>query len=93
MNTWSKQKQALTRATNAQRRFGAAHNWLRSSELDARTLAVIRKAVQEWETLPEFAPGWPDEWHRWQNALNDIPAYRHMSLSALTLRDSTGAFQ
>lgn len=33
--------------------------------------AACEKAVREWNVTC-----WPDEWHRWQNALYDISGYR-----------------
>lgn len=50
------QKAALTRAVN-------------SGSVD-RIVAAVRKAVSEWSE-PPFHGAWPDDWSRWQRALDD----------------------
>lgn len=51
-----KQKAALTRAVN-------------SGDRDKVVLACA-KAVREWSEAP-FNGAWPDDWSRWQRALDD----------------------
>lgn len=57
---FKKQKAALTRATNS-----------RNPE---KVMAAVVKAVREWR-LPPFNGFWPDDWARWQNALDDALGY------------------
>lgn len=38
----------------------------------AKVIAECERVIAEWETLPY---GWPDDWHRWNIALED--AYSH----------------
>lgn len=52
-----KQKAALTRAVNT-----------RDPE---KVAAACKKAVTEWGQAP-FHGAWPDDWARWQRALDDI---------------------
>ena len=54
---YPKQKAALTRALHI------ADPKQRHSAL----VATCRKTVQEWETVG----AWPDDWSRWQHALDD----------------------
>ncbi len=59
---FSAQKAALTRAQTAFRRTGDA----------APLRAAVEKAVAQWN-----ADGpWPDDWARWQRALDDALGYR-----------------
>ena len=51
-----KQKAALTRAVN-------------SGDWD-KVLLAVTKAVREWGEAP-FNGAWPDDWSRWQRALDD----------------------
>jgi len=37
----------------------------------AKVVAVCRAAVAEWNEIG----AWPDDWHRWQIALNDVSGY------------------
>lgn len=50
------QKAALTRA-------------VKSGDKD-KVVAAVRKAVEEWNG-PIFDGAWPDDWHRWNIALQD----------------------
>jgi hypothetical protein len=46
-----------------------------------RVILVCRDAVREWN---EPGAMWPDEWARWQAALDDVlPFHQHISLSDL----------
>jgi hypothetical protein len=64
-----KQKSALTRAIN-------------SGDPDKVVLAC-RKAVREWGE-PPFSGAWPDDWSRWQRALDDaLPWNQHVELGDL----------
>lgn len=63
-----KQKAALTRAVN--------------SKDDRKVYDACKKAVQEWESAP-FNGAWPDDWSRWQRALNDTFTYRFTQLDDL----------
>lgn len=58
-----KQKSALTRAVNADRKNPTITS-------RANLLEVVTKAVTEWES-PPFNGAWPDDWSRWQRALDD----------------------
>ena len=53
---FKQQKAALTRAVN--------------SKDPKKIEATVRKHVKEWSQAP-FNGAWPDDWHRWQRALND----------------------
>lgn len=55
------QKAALTRAVN--------------SKDPARVKATVKKAVREWSE-PPFDGAWPDDWSRWQRALDDALGWR-----------------
>lgn len=36
--------------------------------------AEIRRTMAEWDSREgQFNYGWPDDWARWQRALNDLP--------------------
>lgn len=37
-----------------------------------KVYAAVRKAVQEWDT---WEHGWPDNWSRWQRALDDLATF------------------
>lgn len=64
-----RQKAALTRAVN-------------SGDPEKVALAC-RKAVREW-SQPPFNGCWPDDWSRWQRALDDVlPWNQHIDLSDL----------
>ena len=63
-----KQKAALTRAIN-------------SKSTDAVVLACT-KAVEEWGKAP-FNGAWPDDWSRWQRALDDVLGSRSVRLEDL----------
>lgn len=52
-----KQKAALTRAVNAYKRTGD----------NSAVVAACRRAVRVWDEIG----CWPDDWSRWQVALND----------------------
>jgi hypothetical protein len=52
---YRQQKAALTRAVNAKD--------------PVKIKAAVTKAVREWNTWPGAA--WPDDWSRWQRALDD----------------------
>lgn len=51
------QKAALTRAIN--------------SKDPEKVRAACKKAVDEWAQAP-FDGAWPDDWSRWQRALDDV---------------------
>ena len=59
--TYSKQKAALTRA---QKKGPEA------------VLAECLKVVAEWEKAP-FNGAWPDDWSRWQRALDDTFGWKN----------------
>lgn len=66
-----KQKAALTRAVN--------------SGDPEKVILACRKAVQEWNADSPFAGAWPDDWSRWQRALDDaLPWNEHIELGDLT---------
>jgi hypothetical protein len=66
---FKRQKAALTRAIN-------------SGDKDKIVLAC-RKAVREWSE-PPFNGAWPDDWSRWQRALDDaLPWNEHVELDDL----------
>ncbi len=54
-----KQKAALTRAVNAWRKNGETDN--------SGVVKVCTQAVKVWDEIG----CWPDDWSRWQRALND----------------------
>jgi len=54
-----KQKVALTRAMNAWRKGGKVDN--------SAVVKACREAVRVWDEIG----CWPDDWSRWQIALND----------------------
>jgi len=54
---FKKQKAALTRAVN--------------SGDPNKVVGACRAAVRAWETAP-FNGAWPDDWSRWQRALDDM---------------------
>lgn len=56
------QKAALTRAVN--------------SEDPGKVRAACQKAVREWGAAP-FNGAWPDDWARWQRALDDAFGWRN----------------
>ena len=58
------QKAALTRAVN-------------SGDPD-KVEEACKKAVKEWDSAP-FNGAWPDDWSRWQRALDDSRPW-HMSI-------------
>ncbi len=66
-----KQKAALTRAMNAFRKSGGVDN--------SAVVKVCREAVKEWDAIG----CWPDDWTRWQVALNDTEPWH----SATRLED------
>ncbi len=56
---YPKQKAALTRAMNAWRKGGRVDN--------SGVVKACRAAVKAWDEIG----CWPDDWSRWQVALND----------------------
>jgi hypothetical protein len=65
------QKAALTRAIN-------------SGDRD-KVLVACEKAVREWNADFPFAGMWPDDWSRWQRALDDVfPVFQAPELTDLT---------
>jgi hypothetical protein len=67
---YPKQKARLTRALNI----------TDQAQRRATVLAVCRAAVQEWDEIG----AWPDEWSRWQRALDDqFPVFAGPSLEDL----------
>ena len=42
--------------------------------------AAVTKAVREWQQWPG---SWPDDWSRWQRALNDTEIGRYQTLEDL----------
>ena len=63
------QKAALTRAGNSKDRD--------------KVLAACVKVVSEWGAAP-FNGMWPDDWARWQGALDDVfPVFRSPQLEDL----------
>ncbi len=52
-----RQKAALTRAIN--------------SKDPEKVILACRNVVREW-SKPPFAGAWPDDWSRWQRALDDV---------------------
>lgn len=63
-----KQKAALTRAVNA---------WRKSDKKDnSAVVKACREAVRVWDEIG----AWPDDWSRWQNALNDSEPWHSMTL-------------
>jgi hypothetical protein len=66
---FARQKAALTRAEH--------------SKSKAQVVAAVRKAVREWGQ-PPFNGMWPDDWSRWQRALDDIlPWNQHVDIQDL----------
>lgn len=64
-----KQKAALTRAVN--------------SGDPEKVVLACRKVVQEWSE-PPFNGAWPDDWARWQCALDDaLPWHQRVDLNDL----------
>lgn len=59
---FKKQKAALTRAEN--------------SGNPEKVKAAVVKAVREWREAP-FNGAWPDDWSRWQRALDDALGWRN----------------
>lgn len=69
------QKAALTRAEHVGERD--------SPERRRAVTLAVRKAVQEW-SRPPFNGAWPDDWARWQRALDDVVGWRnHIDLRDL----------
>jgi hypothetical protein len=54
---FARQKAALTRAVN--------------SKDPEKVILACRKVVDEW-SKPPFDGAWPDDWSRWQRALDDV---------------------
>lgn len=54
---FKQQKSALTRAVNSKNRD--------------KVLLACRNAVRQWNRAP-FNGAWPDDWARWQRALDDV---------------------
>lgn len=71
VRSYAAQKAALTKAVKTQ---------------DAAKIeAECRRAVAEWESgQPPYTHGWPDDWSRWQRALDDI---RPWNTPRIDLRD------
>ncbi len=70
--------QALNRMVKRQR---AALTRAINSKDPEKVVLACRKAVSEWST-----PGvcWPDDWSRWQRALDDVLAWpQHIELADL----------
>lgn len=64
------QKAALTRA-------------IKSGDRD-KVLVACRKAVRQWNADFPFAGMWPDDWSRWQRALDDVfPVFQAPDLADL----------
>lgn len=61
------QKSQLSRAVNQYQRGGG-------QEAQARVRSVVEQHVQEWDLHP-FNGAWPDDWSRWQRALDDVGLY------------------
>lgn len=69
---------ALNRMVRRQR--AALTRAKNTGDLD-KLVRTIKTAVKEWD-----APGsmWPDDWSRWQNALDDaLPFHQHVDISDL----------
>lgn len=63
---YTRQKAALTRAINlAKAAKDKGETWQQSSAI---VEAAVRKTVHEWI---EKRQAWPDDWTRWQRALED----------------------
>jgi hypothetical protein len=62
---YSKQKAALTRAVNQSKRLAETGETKLAQQV---VEAAIIKTVGEWN---DGHYAWPDDWHRWQNALDD----------------------
>ena len=51
-----------------------------NSKDPAKIEAAVKKAVNEWSQWP----AWPDDWHRWQIALDDSrPWYDRLDIAFL----------
>lgn len=50
----------------------------------AKVVAECERVITEWENLPY---GWPDDWHRWNIALED--AYSHVRHEWIQGRETT----
>jgi len=63
MRTFAQQKAGLTRAVTAAKR----------NANPAFIEAEVRKTVAEWNAAERETPRrpWPDDWNRWQRALDD----------------------
>lgn len=63
VRSYAQQKSALTRA-------------LKTPDPDERRQKVeqeVARAVMEWNSgEAPYTGGWPDDWHRWDNALLDV---------------------
>lgn len=75
VRTYAQQKAALTRALRAPEDRRAE-----------RVIAEVRRVIPEWDS-PEWAErygvqqgAWPDDWSRWQRALNDVGVYANMEM-------------
>lgn len=74
--SFAQQKAALTRVMKPIR---ASHQSGAAAPTEAQVQKVLdelRRTVTEWDTMERpFFYGWPDDWVRWQRALNDLPGY------------------
>lgn len=72
---FSQQKAALTRVMKPILAARVDGSRVAQAQIE-KALAEIRRARDEWDSKEEpFVYGWPDDWARWQRALNDIPGY------------------
>jgi hypothetical protein len=47
-----------------------------------KVTAEVLRAVAEWETWPH---GWPDDWHRWNRAMQDVGGWQAPTIESLGL--------
>lgn len=65
VRSWSAQKAGLTRA-------------IKSGDPDKVKAECVR-AVAEWDSRQApYTYGWPDDWARWQRALDDVLPWHQM---------------
>lgn len=82
VRSYAQQKSALTRCSNkaraavlASRNDRFADPVLAEAVKRAQALVIdeCRRAVSEWNSREApYVYGWPDDWSRWQRALDDV---------------------
>jgi hypothetical protein len=70
--TFAQQKAALTRVK-------------KTGDLE-KVKAEVLRTVTEWESGEgQFTHGWPDDWHRWNRAMQDVGGWQAPTIESLGL--------